>query len=48
MKNYCFDKYCRIGKNMALTAGVVAGTTLLAIGMLIVIGMLYLPPVNLN
>lgn len=48
MKNDYVDKYYRVGKSMALTASVVAGTTLLAMGMLTVIGMWYLAPIHLN
>jgi len=48
VKNDYFDKYCRVGKSMVLTAGVVAGTTLLAIGLLAVIGTWYLTPIHLN
>lgn len=44
MKNYHLDKYCRIGKSMAITAGIVAGTVLLAAAMLMVIGLLHPPP----
>jgi len=44
MKNDHFDKYFRIGKSMAMTAGIVAGTVLLAAAMLIVIGLLHPSP----